>query len=169
MLAHADRRRLWFNGGFARRPGRVGCLFPQPADRLFRAARESTMHTPDDLKYTATHEWVRRAADGSLLVGITDHAQDLLGDLVFVQLPEVGAQLDAGQNCCVLESVKTAADVHAPLAGRVLAINAEAAAAPESINQDAYATWLFALAPQTPEAIDALLDAATYRAGLDAA
>lgn len=137
--------------------------------RFSRPAKTSAMHTPDDLKYTATHEWVRRAADGSLVVGITDHAQDVLGDLVFVQLPEVGAQLVAGQNCCVLESVKTAADVHAPVAGRVLAVNAEAAAAPESVNRDAYATWLFALAPSAPEAIDALLDAATYRAGLDAA
>lgn len=127
------------------------------------------MHIPADLKYTPSHEWVRIEADGSLTVGITDHAQDLLGDLVFVELPEVGKELAAGQEACVVESVKAAADVYAPVAGRVTAVNAAIADAPESVNQDAYAAWLFKLAPTNAADLAGLLDAAAYKAAVDAA
>ncbi|MCX8146349.1 MAG: glycine cleavage system protein GcvH [Azovibrio sp.] len=127
------------------------------------------MHIPADLKYTPSHEWIRIEADGSLTVGITDHAQDLLGDLVFVELPEVGKELAAGQEACVVESVKAAADVYAPVAGRVTAVNAAIADAPESVNQDAYAAWLFKLAPTNAADLAGLLDAAAYKAAVDAA
>ncbi len=96
---------------------------------------------PSNLKYTKSHEWVRLEADGSVTVGITEHAQDLLGDMVFVENPVVGRQLAAGEECAVVESVKAASDVYAPIAGEVLAANADVEASPESINQDAYAAW----------------------------
>lgn len=126
------------------------------------------MNNPADLKYTSSHEWVRREADGTITVGITDHAQELLGDLVFVELPETGRELAAGQEAAVVESVKAAADVYAPVAGTVCAINDSAVDAPESINQDAFAAWLFKMQPANPADIDALLDAAAYAASVDA-
>lgn len=126
------------------------------------------MNNPADLKYTSSHEWVRREADGTITVGITDHAQELLGDLVFVELPESGRELAAGQEAAVVESVKAAADVYAPVAGTVCAINDSAVDAPESINQDAFAAWLFKMQPANPADIDALLDAAAYAASVDA-
>ena len=124
------------------------------------------MNIPADLKYTASHEWVRTEADGSLTVGITDHAQEALGDLVFIELPKVGRKLAAGDACAVVESVKAASDVYAPVAGVVVAVNEALAAAPEGVNQDAYAAWLFRLAPESAAATGALLDAAGYQAAL---
>jgi glycine cleavage system H protein len=127
------------------------------------------MNLPSDLKYTPSHEWARIEADASLTVGITDHAQDLLGDLVFVELPEIGRTLAAGEESGVLESVKAAADLYAPVAGTVIAINDEVKDAPERINQDAYAAWLFKLVPANAADLDTLLDAAGYKALVDAA
>lgn len=120
------------------------------------------MHIPTGLKYTRSHEWIRREADGSIGIGITDHAQDLLGDLVFIQLPEVGRELAAEEEAAVVESVKAAADVYAPVAGTVVEINAVAVDAPEMVNQDPYATWLFRMQPAAVADLDALLDAAAY-------
>jgi glycine cleavage system H protein len=127
------------------------------------------MNIPAELKYTASHEWIRVEADGSITVGITDHAQDLLGDLVFVELPEVGTEFTAGTEVVVLESVKAAADAYAPVAGTITAVNQDVADAPESINQDAYGNWLFKLAPANAADLAGLLDAAGYKAAVDAA
>ncbi|MCL2873240.1 MAG: glycine cleavage system protein GcvH [Betaproteobacteria bacterium] len=119
-------------------------------------------HIPSDLKYTASHEWIRREADGTLTVGISDHAQEALGDLVFVELPEVGRTLAAGEACTVVESVKAASDVYAPVAGVVTAQNEAVKNSPELISQNAYDAWLFRLQPADAKAFDALLDAAAY-------
>ena len=119
-------------------------------------------NVPANLKYTESHEWVRVEADGTVTIGITDHAQEALGDLVFVELPEVGKSYAAGQETCVVESVKAAADVYAPIAGEVTEVNQDAVDAPESVNQDAYAAWLFKLKPASAADVDALLDAAAY-------
>jgi glycine cleavage system H protein len=125
-------------------------------------------NVPANLKYTESHEWVRTEADGTVTIGITDHAQEALGDLVFIELPEVGKSYAAGQETCVVESVKAAADVYAPIAGEVTAINEAAVDAPESVNQDAYAAWLFKLKPAIAADVDALLDAAAYAKVADA-
>lgn len=127
------------------------------------------MNIPADLKYTVNHEWVRTAADGTISVGITDHAQELLGDLVFVELPEVGKELAAEQEAAVVESVKAASDVYAPVAGSVVEVNQAAADAPEVVNQDPYAAWLFRMKPAAAADLDALLDAAAYQQIVDAA
>lgn len=127
------------------------------------------MNIPADLKYTRSHEWIRAEADGTISVGITDHAQELLGDLVFVELPAVGAELAAEQEAAVVESVKAASDVYAPLAGSVVEVNQAAADAPEVVNQDPYAAWLFKLRPAAAADLDALLDAAAYQQLVDAA
>lgn len=119
---------------------------------------------PADLKYAKSHEWVRAEADGSFTVGITDHAQELLGDLVFIELPELGRELAAGEEAAVVESVKAAADVYAPVAGKVIAVNTGVVDAPETLNQDAYAAWLFKLEPGNPGDLALLLDAAAYTA-----
>ena len=105
------------------------------------------MNIPDSLRYTASHEWVRAEADGTYLVGITDHAQDSLGELVYVELPEAGRRLAAGDACAVVESVKAAADVYAPVAGEVVARNDALAEAPNGVNKDPYAAWLFRIKP----------------------
>ncbi|CAG4883015.1 glycine cleavage complex lipoylprotein [Georgfuchsia toluolica] len=120
------------------------------------------MNVPANLKYTKSHEWARREADGSLTIGITDHAQEALGDIVFLELPEAGRTVKAGEEVAVVESVKAASDIYAPVSGEVIAINQPAADAPESVNQDAYAAWLFKLKPSNPAEYDALLDAAAY-------
>lgn len=120
------------------------------------------MSVPADLKYTASHEWARLEADGTVTVGITDHAQEALGDIVFLELPETGRMLEAGKECAVVESVKAASDIYAPVAGEVIARNDAAVDAPESVNQDAYAAWLFKLKPANPADLDGLLDAAAY-------
>jgi glycine cleavage system H protein len=115
-----------------------------------------------ELKYTESHEWVRWEGDGSATVGITDFAQESLGDLVFVELPQVGRAVKAGESCVVIESVKAASDVYAPFEGEVVAVNAAAADKPESINADAFAVWLFRLRPPQGAARPKLLDAAQY-------
>lgn len=125
-------------------------------------------HIPADLKYTPSHEWLRLEADGTVTVGITDHAQEALGDLVYVELPEVGAHFDAEQELAVVESVKAAADVYAPIAGTVTEVNPEAADAPESVNRDAYSAWLFKIKPDNAADLDGLLDAAAYQGAADA-
>jgi glycine cleavage system H protein len=122
------------------------------------------MNVPQDLKYTATHEWVKTEADGTVTIGITDHAQAALGDLVYIELPAVGRALAAAEACAVVESVKAASDIYAPVAGEVTAVNADLTATPEVVNQDAYSAWLFKLKPADPAAVGALLDAAAYQA-----
>ncbi len=118
---------------------------------------------PTELKYTKSHEWVRVEDDGIVTVGITDHAQELLGDLVFVELPEVGAEFGAGTECAVVESVKAASDVYCPVAGEVLEANEVLADAPETINQDAYeAGWIFRLRISAPAELESLMDADSY-------
>jgi glycine cleavage system H protein len=120
------------------------------------------MNVPGNLKYTASHEWVRAEADGTVSIGITDHAQDALGELVYVELPEVGRKLGAEESCAVVESVKAASDVYAPFAGEVVAANKALADAPGEVNKDPYAAWLFRLKPSDASALGKLLDAAAY-------
>lgn len=124
---------------------------------------------PSDLKYTNSHEWARRESDGSVTIGITDHAQEALGDLVYIELPKIGQHVEAKQEFVVVESVKAASDVYAPIAGTVSAVNQDIADAPETVNGDAYAAWLVRLQPDDPAAIDSLLDADAYRAIADEA
>ena len=124
------------------------------------------MRHPDNLKYTASHEWIRAEPDGTLTVGITDHAQDALGDLVFIELPELGRKLAAEEACAVVESVKAAADVYAPVAGEVVAVNRAVADAPGDLNKNPYASWLFRIKPAAGLAPAGLLDAAAYEEGL---
>ncbi|HET8610822.1 MAG TPA: glycine cleavage system protein GcvH [Burkholderiales bacterium] len=121
------------------------------------------MSIPGDLRYTESHEWVRRESDGTVSVGITHHAQDLLGDIVFVENPATGRAVKQGEECAVVESVKAASDIYAPIAGEVVAANDELTGAPEKINQEPYGAWLFRLRPAAPAEIDGLLDAAAYR------
>jgi glycine cleavage system H protein len=118
---------------------------------------------PADLKYAKTHEWSRLESDGSITVGITDHAQYLLGDLVFIELPEVGRSVTAGTEVAVVESVKAASDIFAPVNGKISGINQEAADAPEKVNNDAYGTWLFKITPDNAADLAQLLDAAGYQ------
>jgi glycine cleavage system H protein len=119
---------------------------------------------PTDLKYTKSHEWVRAEADGTLTVGVTDHAQEALGDIVFLELPETGRIVAAGEACAVIESVKAASDIYAPVAGEVVAANEAVLDAPECVNADAYAAWLFRIKPADAADLGSLLDAATYEA-----
>jgi glycine cleavage system H protein len=120
------------------------------------------MNVPADLKYTQSHEWVKQEADGTVTVGITDHAQEALGDIVFLELPEPGRIVKARDECAVVESVKAASDIYAPIAGEIVARNDAAVDAPESVNQDAYAAWLFKIKPAAPGDLGSLLDAAAY-------
>lgn len=123
---------------------------------------------PADLKYAPTHEWLRAEQGVEVVVGITDHAQDALGDLVFVELPEVGREVAAGEACAVVESVKAASDIYAPIAGRISAVNTTLIDAPEQVNTDCYgAGWLFRLAPAGAVDASDLLDAEGYRTLLD--
>ena len=121
------------------------------------------MSIPADLKYTPSHEWVRVEADGTLTVGITHHAQDLLGDMVFIENPAPGRTLAKGEECAVVESVKAASDVYAPVAGEVIAANGDVEASPEAVNKDAYAAWMFKIKPANPADVNELLDAAAYQ------
>jgi len=124
-------------------------------------------NTPADLKYAKSHEWVKTLPDGTLLIGITDHAQAALGDLVFVETPKVGRVLAADEACCVVESVKAASDVYAPVAGTVVDANAKLGENPELVNDAPYeAGWLWKLKPANPADVDGLLDAAGYIASL---
>jgi len=125
------------------------------------------MSNPSNLKYTASHEWVRTEADGTLSIGITQHAQELLGDMVFVESPAVGRKLKAGEECAVVESVKAAADVYAPVSGVVVEVNSDLDSAPEKINDDPYAAWMFKLQPDDAVEVNALMDAAAYQAQVD--
>ncbi len=128
------------------------------------------MTNPADLKYTVEHEWLRQPGDveGSVRVGITDFAQDALGDIVYVSLPEVGAEVSAGDACGELESTKSVSDVYAPVTGEIVAVNEALDATPELVNNDPYgAGWLFEVVPASGGQIDGLLDAAAYEAQLD--
>lgn len=119
--------------------------------------------TPEDLKYTKDHEWVRDNGDGTVTIGITDHAQDSLGDLVFVELPEMGREVESAEACAVVESVKAASDIYSPLAGEVAQVNEALGDAPESINDDPYGEgWIFKLKVSDAVEIEALLDATDY-------
>ena len=120
------------------------------------------MNTPENLKYTETHEWVRSAADGTLAVGITDHAQEVLGDIVFLELPQPGKRYAQGEACAVIESVKAASDIYMPLAGVVVAANEALAKSPEQVNADAYAAWMFRIKPDNAADSGSLMDAAAY-------
>jgi glycine cleavage system H protein len=120
------------------------------------------MNLPQDLRYTESHEWVRREADGSVSVGITDHAQEQLGDIVFVEAPKPGRKVKAGEAVGVVESVKAASDIYAPLSGEIVDANVELASAPEKVNADAYGAWMYRIRPDDPSALDKLLDAAAY-------
>lgn len=120
------------------------------------------MSIPANLKYTSSHEWVRPEDDGTVTIGITDHAQELLGDMVFVELPEVGRKLELKEECAVAESVKAAADVYTPIAGEVIEINTTLEDEPEKINEDAHSAWLFKLKPDNLADLDSMLDAAAY-------
>lgn len=124
------------------------------------------MNFPDTLRYTPTHEWVRLEPDGTLTVGITDFAQDSLGELVFLQLPEPGRELKAGEESAVVESVKAASDVYSPAAGAVIEANQVLVDEPGRVNQDPYGAWLFRLRPAGTADLSKLLDADAYRKGL---
>lgn len=120
---------------------------------------------PQDLKYAETHEWVRDEGDGTITVGISDHAQELLGDLVFVELPEVGTALALGDECAVIESVKAASDLYCPVSGEVTEVNEALADAPETINDDPYVDgWIFKLKVADAAELENLMDAAAYTA-----
>ena len=121
------------------------------------------MNVPEGLKYADTHEWMRAEGDGSVTIGITDHAQAALGDLVYVELPKPGRTVAAGEACAVVESVKAASDVYAPIAGEVVASNDALPGAPEAVNEDAYAAWLFRVRPSDPDALAKFMDADAYR------
>lgn len=120
------------------------------------------MNLPSHLKYAPSHEWLNQEADGTVTIGITDHAQDALGDIVFLELPKVGQKLAKGEACAVIESVKAASDIYAPLSGEVIEIHQSAIDSPEAINKDAFGTWLFKLKPANPSEIEQLLDATDY-------
>ncbi|MGL4449188.1 glycine cleavage system protein GcvH [Shewanella sp.] len=123
---------------------------------------------PTELKYASSHEWIRKEEDGSYTVGITEHAQELLGDMVFVELPEVGDTVTAGEDCAVAESVKAASDIYAPISGEVIAVNEALEDSPELVNSDAYGEgWFFRVMPSDEAEVDALLDAEGYQAVID--
>lgn len=124
-------------------------------------------NTPAELKYAKSHEWVKTEADGTVTIGITDHAQHALGDLVFVETPKVGRKLAAGESCAVVESVKAASDVYAPIAGEVIAVNDALTSAPEVLNTDPYVGgWMWKMKPANAGDVAGLLDAAAYTATL---
>ena len=123
---------------------------------------------PQELKYTESHEWIGVEADGSVRIGISDHAQQALGDLVFVELPAVGGSIDRGDSCAVVESVKAASDIYAPVTGEVIAVNENLEDDPGAINTDPYGDgWLFQIMLSDVSELDALLDAQTYQESLD--
>ena len=123
---------------------------------------------PKELKYASTHEWVRNEGDSIFTVGITEHAQDLLGDMVFVELPEVGANVAAGDDVAVAESVKAASDIYAPIAGEIVEVNEDLEDAPETVNNDPFGDgWLFKIKAEDPSELDGLLDAEGYQAVID--
>ncbi|ROM74077.1 glycine cleavage system protein H [Pseudomonas brassicacearum] len=121
---------------------------------------------PAELRFADSHEWARLEADGTVTVGISDHAQEALGDVVFVELTEVGKSFAAGDQAGVVESVKAASDIYSPIAGEVIAINEELGGSPESLNSDPYGAWIFKLKPSNTADLDKLLDAAGYKAAI---
>ena len=121
---------------------------------------------PAELRYAESHEWARLEADGSVTVGISDHAQEALGDVVFVELAEVGMVFAAGDAAGVVESVKAASDIYSPVSGEVIAINEELADSPEKLNEDPYGAWIFKLKPSDVAQLDTLQDAAGYKAAI---
>jgi len=120
------------------------------------------MKTPEHLKYTETHEWIATHTDGTLAVGITDHAQEVLGDIVFLELPPVGKRFAQGEACAVIESVKAASDINMPVAGVVVAANDDLAKSPEQVNADAYGAWMFRIKPDNADDIGSLMSATDY-------
>jgi len=125
-------------------------------------------NVPAELKYSKEHEWLRKEADGSYTVGITEHAQELLGDMVFVDLPEVGKTVDAGDDCAVAESVKAASDIYAPISGEIVAVNDPLSDSPERVNSEPYTGgWIFKIKASDEAEVAALLDATAYEALLD--
>ncbi|MFJ7006232.1 glycine cleavage system protein GcvH [Pseudomonas putida] len=121
---------------------------------------------PADLRFAESHEWARLEADGSVTVGISDHAQQALGDVVFVELAEVGKVFAAGDAAGVVESVKAASDIYAPIGGEVIAVNEALADSPEQLNEEPYGAWIFKLKPSNPAELEKLLDAAGYKAAI---
>ncbi|MBL3589988.1 MAG: glycine cleavage system protein GcvH [gamma proteobacterium endosymbiont of Lamellibrachia anaximandri] len=122
-------------------------------------------NTPSELRYAKSHEWVKNEGDGTVTIGITDHAQELLGDLVFVDMPEVGDNVEAGSECAVVESVKAASDIYSPVSGEIIAVNEALDDAPETINDDAFGEgWIFKVKLSDAADLDGLLDAAGYDA-----
>ena len=121
---------------------------------------------PAELRFAESHEWARLEADGSVTVGISDHAQEALGDVVFVELTEVGKVFAAGAQAGVVESVKAASDIYSPIAGEVIAVNDELSGSPELLNSDPYGAWIFKLKPSDASELDKLLDATGYKAAI---
>lgn len=122
---------------------------------------------PENLKYAKTHEWSKLEGDNIVRVGITDFAQEELGDLVYIELPEMGKQLNAGEQCAVVESVKTASDLFSPVSGSIVAINETLEDAPEQVNDDAYGTWLFCIKADNATELDSLMDANAYQQSIE--
>ena len=125
------------------------------------------MNVPEHLRYTPHHLWVELQPDGTARAGITDHAQETLGDIVFVEIPGVGTSVTAGQPCGLIESVKTASDLHAPMSGRIVEINQALQTSPEQINDAPYTAWIFRIQPDSANEWDRLLNAEGYRQQLD--
>lgn len=124
-------------------------------------------NVPAELKYRDSHEWVRKEADGTYTVGITEHAQELLGDMVFVDLPEIGSSHEQGDDCAVAESVKAASDIYAPLSGEIVAVNTELEASPELVNSAPYTDgWMFKIKASNEDELTDLLDAAEYQTAI---
>lgn len=121
------------------------------------------MKLPQELRYTESHEWARKEPDGTVSVGITDHAQEQLGDIVFVEAPQAGRKVAKGESIGVVESVKAASDIYAPVAGEIVSTNPELADSPEKVNEDAFAAWMFRIKPANPADLEKLLDADGYR------
>ena len=123
---------------------------------------------PTDLRYTKSHEWVRTEEDGTLTVGITDHAQEALGDLVYIELPEVGADMSAEEACCVIESVKAASDIYMPISGEIAEVNEALVDEPEIVNKSAYDEgWIFKVNPTDKDELGQLMDSSAYEAEID--
>jgi glycine cleavage system H protein len=120
------------------------------------------MNTPQNLKYTESHEWIKAEGDGTWTIGITDHAQEALGDIVFLEFPEAGKKYAEGENCAVVESVKAASDIYMPAAGEVVAVNDDLAQSPEQVNANAYGAWMFRIKPDNAADLGKLMDAAAY-------
>jgi glycine cleavage system H protein len=135
---------------------------------LSNLLNEAIMHTPTELLYTASHEWIKKQEDGSLLVGITEHAQDALGDIIFLELPTVGKKVSAGDACCVIESVKAASDIYSPVSGSVTAVNDALVSTTDLVNKEPYASWLFTLQADNLSDLDNLLSAEQYLASIGA-